>query len=126
MPTDTSLTGLTADFTLPSGMSGKICRFSMAEGKRWKDSEGFVDEGFQTGKLTGQGIAGRVVGYINGGDPGLGTQFENVAVTATADTGRALSLNIDITDIEWGAAVGEMQTFMASFRSNGAYTPGSL
>lgn len=123
---DTALTGLTANFTLPSGMNGKITRFSMAEGKRWKDSEGFIDGGFQTGKLTGQGIAGRVVGYINNGNPGLGTQFENVSCTATADSGRSFPLNIDITDIEWGAAVGEMQTFMASFRSNGTYTSGTL
>lgn len=123
---DLALTGLTANFTLPSGMNGKISRFSLAEGKRWKDSEGFIDGGFQTGKLTGQGIAGRVVGYINNGNPGIGTQFENVAITCIMDTGRTFPLNIDITDIEWGAAVGEMQTFMASFRSNQSYTSGTL
>lgn len=123
---DTALTALTANITLPSGLNGKIAGFNMAEGKRWKDSEGFIDAGFQTGKLTGQGIAGRCVGYINNGSPGIGTPFENVSATFTADTGRAITLNIDITDIEWAARVGEMQMFAASFRSNGAYTGGTL
>jgi len=119
---DTSLTGLTASFTLPSGLVAKVRMFSLAEGKRWKDSEGFVDAGYQTGKLTGQGIAGRIVGFITTTATGLGTQFENVSVTVQVDVGRTLTLNVDITDIELGASVGELQSFMASFRSNGVYT----
>ena len=119
---DTSLTGLTANFTLPSGLNAKVRMFSLAEGKRWKDSEGFADAGYQTGHLTGQGIAGRVVGFVNGSLTGLGTQFENVSVTVQVDVGRTLTLNVDFTDIELGASVGELQSFMASFRSNGTYT----
>ena len=118
---DTSLTGLTASFTLPSGMVAKVRMFSLAEGKRWKDSEGFVDAGYQTGHLTGQGIAGRVVGFVAGTGVGIGTQYENVPVTVTLDSGRFITLNVDITDIEVGASVGELQSFMASFRSNGSY-----
>lgn len=119
---DTSLTGLTANFTLPSGMNGKISSFDCAEDRRWRDSEGFVDGGYQTGKLTGQALSGRVTGYVNGSTLGIGTAFENVAVTATADSGRTITMNIDITNIQWGARVGEMQVFSASFRSNGPYT----
>lgn len=119
---DPALTGLTADATLPNGMNAKICAFDLSEDKRWKDSEGFGDGGYQTGKLTGQGISGNIVGYINGGSPGIGTQFENVAVTFQAASGRTWTGNIDITNIRWGAKVGEMQTFSAQFRSNGPYT----
>lgn len=128
--TDTAMTALGASFTLPTGVNGKLYRFSMAEGRRRKDSEGFVDAGFQTGKLTGQGLSCRVVGYIvSTGGPGIGaasTVLENISVTATLDTGRAITFNATFTDIEWGAACGEMQAFSASILSNGNYTNGTL
>ncbi len=124
---DLALTGLTGSFTLPSGMNAKIARFFIAENRRWKDSEGFIDAGFQTGKLTGQRLAGRVVGYVISTAPlGIGTAFENVTILCQADTGRVLTFTADVTDIEWGEAVGEITAFSASFVSNGTYTAGSL
>lgn len=119
---DPTLTGLTASFTLPSGMNGKISGFNVGENFRWKDSEGFVDGGFQTGKLTGQGLDGQCVGYVTGSSLGLGTKWENVPMVATAQTGQQISINGTVSNIRWGAKVGENQTFTASFRSNGPYT----
>ena len=57
---------------------------------------------------------------------GMGTSFENVSITFTADSGRTITGNFDVTNIEWGAAVGEIQTFTANFVSNGPYTISGL
>ena len=126
-PTPVVLTGLTASFTLPNGMNCKSARAYLTENRRWKDSEGFVDAGFQTGVLTGQRLAGRIVGYVTTTAPlGIGTAFENVNVTITLDTGRAVTFNATFTDIETGASVGEVTAMSASFVSNGSYTGGTL
>jgi len=123
---DDTLTGLTANFTLPSGMTGKIRRFNGRNSFRWKDSEGFSDNGFQTGKITGQGINGAVSGFVKGSALGFGNTFENVSVTLIADTGRQQQITATFTDIEWGAQVGELTTFACNFRSNGIYAAGSV
>lgn len=119
---DPSLTGLTANVTLPAGMNGKARAFNLSEDRRYKDSEGFGDGGFATGKLTGQRLSGRIAGFVTTSTLGLGTSFENVAMTFTMDSGRTVTGNFDITGIEWTASVGEIQNFSANFVSNGPYT----
>ena len=118
------LTGLTATFASADRHERQAAQFMVGEAFRERDSEGFEDLGFQTGKITGQGLSGRVVGWIRGSTPGMGTIFENVACTATAASGRTFPMNVNITNINWGAKVGELQTFEASFKSTGAYTSG--
>ena len=126
-PTPAVLTGLTASFTLPSGVNSKVARAFLTENHRWKDSEGFVDGGFQTGVLTGQRLAGRIVGFVTGTAPvGIGSSLENVNVTITLDSGRAVTFNSTWTDIEVGASTGEVTAMSGSFVSNGTYTGGTL
>lgn len=119
---DTSLTALTANFTLPNGVTGKIRGFGVDENFRWKDSEGFEDGGYQTGKLTGQGLNVSVTGFVKSTALGIGTRYDQVSFVAIADSGRQIPFTGSITDIRWGAQVGEVQTFSATVRSSGSYT----
>ena len=123
---DPSLTGLTANVTLPSGMNGKVRAFNCSENRRYKDSEGLGDGGFATGKLTGQRLTGRLAGFMTTSALGIGTSFENVALTLTYDSGRTITGNFDITDIDSAASVGEITNFTANFISNGPYTSSSV
>lgn len=121
--TDLSLTGLTGGVILPNGINIKVTSFNCTESRRWKDSEGFIDLGAQTGKLTGYGLSGRIVGYVmNNNAIGFGTSFENVQVTLQAASGQTLVFNATFMDFSWDVATGNIQTCGASFRSNGIYS----
>lgn len=116
------LTGQTGSVTLPPGMGGKVTNFRLRPNFRWKDNEGFADAGFQTGKLTGQGISGTVTLHVNTGGLLMATQQEAVAMVFQSTTGRTITGNFDLTDGELVVATGEIQVYTFNVRSNGTYT----
>ena len=108
--------------TLPSGIAGKVIRWSGREEITERDNTGFTDGGYFNGKLTRQRFSGSVLIHINSGTVGTGTLLENVAMTLQVDTCRTITGNFNITGTEIVVDNGDIVAFTANFGSNGEYT----
>ncbi len=116
------LTGLSATITLPAGVTAKVYDCELDEEFREQDSEGFEDNGFGNGTLTGQRLKGSVVGWLTENDPGVGDYHSGVPIVFTAASGCVISGNFNITRFKVRLKVGEMSLFTAMVASVGAYT----
>ncbi|HTV48057.1 MAG TPA: hypothetical protein VMG59_06395 [Phycisphaerae bacterium] len=122
------LTGLNGSITLPTGITFKIDGGTLEEDLRQKDAEGFTDNGYQTGVLTGLGLKGTVTGFMTTDDPGIAdtdalTKFSNVAFTFTfSGSGKVVTGNCNLTRFRAGMKVGEVTSFTAEFSSTGQYS----